>query len=63
MSAPSGPAPVELVELELLARQPSGAALARTASGGLALIGPLDPCGECEVCRRGGAAVCAHARP
>ena len=26
------------------------------------LIGPLDPCGECEVCRRGGAAVCPTAR-
>jgi len=22
------------------------------------LIGPIDPCGECDVCRRGGAAVC-----
>jgi 6-hydroxycyclohex-1-ene-1-carbonyl-CoA dehydrogenase len=22
------------------------------------LVGPIDPCGECEVCRRGGAAVC-----
>ena len=31
-------------------------------SGGLldrlVLIGPIDPCGECDVCRRGGAAVC-----
>lgn len=26
------------------------------------LIGPIDPCGECEVCRRGGAAVCPFAR-
>jgi 6-hydroxycyclohex-1-ene-1-carbonyl-CoA dehydrogenase len=26
------------------------------------LIGPIDPCGECDVCRRGGAAVCPHAR-
>ncbi len=26
------------------------------------LAGPLDPCGECEVCRRGGAAVCPRAR-
>jgi len=25
------------------------------------LIGPLDPCGECEVCRRGGVAACALA--
>ncbi|MEO6771525.1 MAG: hypothetical protein ABI467_00695, partial [Kofleriaceae bacterium] len=60
----SGPvAQVERLELELLARQPSGAALGRTAGGALVLIGPTDPCGECEVCRRGGAAVCAHAQP
>jgi 6-hydroxycyclohex-1-ene-1-carbonyl-CoA dehydrogenase len=26
------------------------------------LAGPIDPCGECEVCRRGGAAVCPSAR-
>jgi 6-hydroxycyclohex-1-ene-1-carbonyl-CoA dehydrogenase len=26
------------------------------------LIGPIDPCGECDVCRRGGAAVCPRAR-
>ncbi|HVK89219.1 MAG TPA: alcohol dehydrogenase catalytic domain-containing protein [Kofleriaceae bacterium] len=26
------------------------------------LVGPIDPCGECEVCRRGGAAVCPMAR-
>ncbi len=26
------------------------------------LAGPIDPCGECEVCRRGGAAVCPTAR-
>ena len=56
------PSPVELLELDLLARQPSGAALGRTAAGVLVLIGPTDPCGECDVCRRGGAAVCAHAR-
>lgn len=24
----------------------------------LVLVGPYDPCGECDVCRRGGAAVC-----
>jgi D-arabinose 1-dehydrogenase-like Zn-dependent alcohol dehydrogenase len=58
----TSPAPVELLELDLVARQPSGAALGRTAAGVLVLIGPRDPCGECEVCRRGGAAVCAHAR-
>ena len=29
------------------------------------VVGPADPCGECEVCRRGGASVCpaARARP
>ena len=26
------------------------------------LAGPIDPCGECEICRRGGAAVCPAAR-
>jgi 6-hydroxycyclohex-1-ene-1-carbonyl-CoA dehydrogenase len=26
------------------------------------LAGPIDPCGECEICRRGGAAVCPRAR-
>ncbi len=26
------------------------------------LVGPIDPCGECEICRRGGAAVCPRAR-
>jgi len=25
------------------------------------LVGAVDPCGECEICRRGGAAVCPHA--
>ncbi len=56
------PAPAELLDVELLARQPSGAALARVVADGThVLIGPSDPCGECEVCRRGGAAVCAHA--
>jgi threonine dehydrogenase-like Zn-dependent dehydrogenase len=24
------------------------------------LVGPIDPCGQCEICRRGGAAVCPH---
>src|SRR4051812_20089604 len=26
------------------------------------LVGPIDPCGECEVCRRGGGPVCPLAR-
>ena len=65
-------APAEVLDLEILARQPSGAALARVvaapagavlALGTLVLVGPTDPCGECEVCRRGGVAVCPEARP
>ena len=31
---------------------------ARGLTGRRVLVGPLDPCGECDVCRRGGAAVC-----
>ncbi len=63
-------APAELLDIELLARQPSGAALARVtaapegaliAVGAHVLIGPTDPCGECEVCRRGGPTVCVNA--
>jgi D-arabinose 1-dehydrogenase-like Zn-dependent alcohol dehydrogenase len=30
--------------------------------GARVLVGPIDPCGECEVCRRGGAPVCPSAR-
>ncbi len=30
--------------------------------GHTVLVGPVDPCGECEVCRRGGAPVCPLAR-
>jgi L-idonate 5-dehydrogenase len=63
-------APPEVLDIELLARQPSGAALARVTAtpdgalvttGTLVLVGPTDPCGECEVCRRGGAPVCGQA--
>lgn len=35
---------------------------ARTLIGKRVLAGPVDPCGECDVCRRGGAAVCPAAR-
>jgi L-idonate 5-dehydrogenase len=61
----------ELLDIEILARQPGGSALARVtatpegavlAVGALVLVGASAPCGECEVCRRGGAAVCVHAR-
>ena len=60
------------VEIALDAVQVSGAAgvgrvvRAGERAGGLVdrrvLVGPIDPCGECDVCRRGGAAVCPLAR-
>lgn len=31
---------------------------AQVLLGKRVLVGPIDPCGECDVCRRGGAAVC-----
>jgi threonine dehydrogenase-like Zn-dependent dehydrogenase len=58
---------LELVGIAVEAAQPSGACVGRVddASEGAAalvgkrvLVGPLDACGQCEVCRRGGAAVC-----
>lgn len=61
----------ELVGIAVLAAQPSGAAVGVVddATAGSAillgkrvLVGPTNPCGQCEVCRRGGAAVCAFAR-
>jgi 6-hydroxycyclohex-1-ene-1-carbonyl-CoA dehydrogenase len=62
---------LELVGIAVEAAQPGGAAvgIVDDASEGSAvllgkrvLVGPLDPCGQCEVCRRGGAAVCAFAK-
>jgi 6-hydroxycyclohex-1-ene-1-carbonyl-CoA dehydrogenase len=62
---------LELVGIAVEAMQPSGAAVGRVddASEGSAvllgkrvLVGPIDPCGQCEVCRRGGAAVCSFAK-
>ena len=59
------------VEIALDAAQVDGAAgVGRVIAGARAgalidrrvLVGPIDPCGECEVCRRGGAAVCPQAR-
>ena len=60
------------VEIELDAVQVGVAAgvgrvtRAGSRAGGLldrrVLVGPIDPCGECDVCRRGGAAVCPLAR-
>ena len=64
--------PVELVGIAVEAAQPSGAAVGRVddASEGSAillgkrvLVPPSDPCGQCDVCRRGGAAVCPAAKP
>ena len=61
----------ELVGIAVLAAQPTGAAVGTVddASEGAAillgkrvLIGPIDACGQCEVCRRGGAAVCPFAK-
>jgi 6-hydroxycyclohex-1-ene-1-carbonyl-CoA dehydrogenase len=61
----------ELVGIAVLAAQPSGAAVGvvdDATQGSAILLGkrvlvpPADPCGQCEVCRRGGAAVCAFAR-
>ncbi|MGE5182367.1 MAG: alcohol dehydrogenase catalytic domain-containing protein [Acidobacteriota bacterium] len=65
-------APQELVGLAVEAAQPNGAAVGRVDDvgekssfllGKRVLVGALDPCGQCDVCRRGGAAVCPAARP
>jgi 6-hydroxycyclohex-1-ene-1-carbonyl-CoA dehydrogenase len=62
------------VEIEVEGTQQGAqgaAAIGRVAAAGAraealldrrVLVGPIDPCGECEVCRRGGAAVCPRAR-
>lgn len=61
---------LELVGIAVEAMQPTGAAVGRVddASEGSAvllgkrvLVAPIDPCGQCDVCRRGGAAVCPFA--
>lgn len=58
------------VEIEVEGAQ-GAAAIGRVAAAGAratallghrVLVGPIDPCGECEICRRGGAAVCPRAR-
>ncbi len=58
------------VEIEVEGAQ-GAAVIGRVAAAGArgvalvgrrVLAGPIDPCGECEVCRRGGAAVCPRAR-
>jgi 6-hydroxycyclohex-1-ene-1-carbonyl-CoA dehydrogenase len=62
---------LELVGIAVEAVQPSGAAVGRVDDAGegsaillgkRVLVGPIDPCGQCDVCRRGGAAVCAFAK-
>jgi 6-hydroxycyclohex-1-ene-1-carbonyl-CoA dehydrogenase len=64
-------AELELVGLSVEAYQDSGAAVGiidDATEGSAALLGkrvlvaPSDPCGQCEVCRRGGAAVCAFTK-
>ena len=61
---------LELVGIAVEAAQPSGACvgIVDDASEGAAvllgkrvLVGPIDACGQCEVCRRGGAPVCPFA--
>ena len=51
----------ELVEIAILASSATlggVAVIGRAHDDKLVLVGPFDPCGECDVCRRGGAAVC-----
>ncbi len=59
------------VAIELEAVSEPGAGIGRVARAGeragvlvgkRVLFGPVDPCGECEVCRRGGGPVCPLAR-
>jgi D-arabinose 1-dehydrogenase-like Zn-dependent alcohol dehydrogenase len=52
----------ELVDLEVLATQPSGALVGRASTGALVVACAFDACGQCEICRRGGAAVCPTPR-
>jgi threonine dehydrogenase-like Zn-dependent dehydrogenase len=63
---------VDDVEVEIEAEAPAcGSAAGRVVATGeraivlagkRVLVGPLEPCGECEVCRRGGAPVCPLAK-
>ena len=55
--------PGEVLELAFEAVQPSGAGVAVVGSTGplhaaRVLVAAIEPCGQCDVCRRGGAAVC-----
>ena len=63
---------VDDVEVEIEAEAPAcGSAVGRVVAAGeraivlagkRVLVGPLEPCGECDVCRRGGAPVCPLAK-
>ena len=59
------------VRIELEAVSEPGSGIGRVIEAGeraavllgkRVLVGPIDPCGECEVCRRGGGSVCPLAR-
>jgi threonine dehydrogenase-like Zn-dependent dehydrogenase len=62
---------LEDVGIQVLAAQPSGACVGvidEAGEGSAVLLGKrvlvpaFDPCGQCDICRRGGAAVCPLAR-
>jgi D-arabinose 1-dehydrogenase-like Zn-dependent alcohol dehydrogenase len=53
---------LELVDLDVLATQPSGALVGRASTGALYVACAFDACGQCEICRRGGPAVCPTPR-
>jgi D-arabinose 1-dehydrogenase-like Zn-dependent alcohol dehydrogenase len=48
--------------IAIIGRVVETGARATSLAGRRVLAGPIDPCGECEICRRGGAAVCPRAR-
>lgn len=65
------PAVDEVVGIAVEAAQPSGACVGKVDDaneksaillGKRVLVGAADPCGQCDVCRRGGAAVCPQLR-
>jgi threonine dehydrogenase-like Zn-dependent dehydrogenase len=62
---------LEEIGIAVLAAQPCGAAVgvvddasqgAAVLLGKRVLVPGLEPCGQCEVCRRGGTSVCPHAK-
>jgi 6-hydroxycyclohex-1-ene-1-carbonyl-CoA dehydrogenase len=67
----NAPPDLQFVGIEVLAAQPNGAAVGRVDEadeasavllGKRVLVPPTDPCGQCDVCRRGGAPVCPLAK-